>query len=547
MASGIWKKPGRTAVLLILGLFLPLPVAMARVTVETVLEPSRVEVGATATLQIKISGADNAEPLETPVVKGLVIGQAGVSRSFQFVNGKTWSGITLSYNVTPEGGGKYTVPPIPFMADGARYRSRAVSLLAVRRGTMSGSGPQRLLTSVSLDRKRFYVGEPVILRYYLLHSGLSLDENPALEKLPQARGFLLKQIDEKPEEGVLSKNGRDLVRTHAATFILIPAEKGRHTVGGGSAIVTTESRHEFFSFPQRRRVKFETHTVDIQPLPEKGRPPRFEGAVGDFTLKAEFDGGPVRAMEEKKITVRIAGRGNLISLSRPYFEEMAKDVRVLTDESPAEVHLVRDGLEGAKTFTLTLIPEKSGTVRAGSILLPVFNPRRGSYETLKSPPISFAVREGASPSASVKVKGEEGMEVNWYLIALTLLAVCAAVAAVILWERKKYAQFTGGTEKREPDSPAAEREKGADGWDRGMRDMAYALRREDRVLFLKSAEKILNALAERVNSDGDDAGRMRLSEIRERLYAVKYGGAAADIDALRSMAAEINGFIRSLI
>jgi len=61
---------------------------------ETVLEEPAIEVGDSTTLRVKISGdPEDVKPVKYPSVPGLRIEYSGMQQSYQYINGKSWSGV----------------------------------------------------------------------------------------------------------------------------------------------------------------------------------------------------------------------------------------------------------------------------------------------------------------------------------------------------------------------------------------------------------------------------------------------------------------------
>ena len=291
--------------------------------IDTVIEPSRVMVGRAATLQIKISGASGAEVERIPEVSGLSIAYHGSGRSFHWVNGKTWSGLTLSFSVEALRGGKFTVPPIRFKAGGASHQSKAVTLIAVQGagGGRVSSGQRgadrRVMKMTDLSKRKVYAGEPLIARYYLLHSGINFTEPSMLRELPETKWFVQRFIEERVDDEIERREGAELVKTHLATFLLVPSMNGKHTIRGGEVVVSYADDDSFFGFPRRAQVNLDSVEVEVLSLPESGKPAGFDGNVGDFTMEVEYDKKPVKVYDETRVRVIIRGEGNFVSLSLP--------------------------------------------------------------------------------------------------------------------------------------------------------------------------------------------------------------------------------------
>lgn len=560
MAGVILKRTGSITASL-LGAVL-MSGALYAVEIDTVLDPKRVRVGESATLQIKVNGLGSAEPGRIPSVPGCEISYRGMGRSFQWVNGKTWSGIVLSFSVTPLRAGSFTVPPITFSSEGRTYRSGQVGFLAygggrAEHGSPGGgeraAGSPVLSGGVDFSRNEVFVGEPVIARYYVLYSGLQLDSTPEINELPEARGFVQRPFDETREDELTKQQGAEFIRGHVATFILLPAMPGAHEAGGGNAVVSLSYGDSFFSFPRRARIGFEKKTIRVLPLPQAGRPENFSGNVGDFSMELDAPKGPVKMYDERRITVRIKGRGNFISLSEPVLGDV-EGIKIIKGTGNAVTALDKNALTGEKEFVFTVIPERSGTIDAGSVSFNFFDPYRRQYRTLTSGPILLNVTGNAADAE--EDSGNEGLrasgvDINVFLIVLIVLAAGGMIAGMIFWERKKYRSFTAGTAaEKAPAVKAAPGGTSREQYDDYYRQIVLNFNPDAIPGFLKTAEKVLNAVAADLPADGENGmyGTIPLEvrEIRDRIYSVKYGGGSFNVAEAKKMQERLKAVLNEM-
>ena len=100
MGRNILKNTGRI-IFFILFVFLSGGIYAAEI--ETELSPSRIGVGESASLRLKITGkSSDVKPVKFPALNGLKITFSGSSRNFQFINGKSWSGTVLTFSIYGE-------------------------------------------------------------------------------------------------------------------------------------------------------------------------------------------------------------------------------------------------------------------------------------------------------------------------------------------------------------------------------------------------------------------------------------------------------------
>jgi hypothetical protein len=520
--------------------------------VETELRPGRISIGETSSLQIRIENVEEAEPVSVPAVKGLMISFNGSQRfsSTQIVNWKKYSskGVILSFSIVAERRGRFIIPPIVIESGKKRLRSKAVSLI-VSGAIDEYRGEALFYPEISVSKRSVYIGEPVIVRYFLLHRGLQIRERPLFEKLPETRGFLRESYDERIEDRTQKRNGIDLLRTHIATFVLIPTERGSFPIGGGSVLLTVEQPDRFFSlkFSRRRRITFDAERVRVVPLPERGKPEGFQGNVGSFDIELEYDKKPMKIYEEKDIRLCIRGRGNLIALSKPLLERALSDVKIISEEGKGSLRIERSTLMGEKEFVYTIIPEREGELNIGRFVFNYFNFESSRYETCTTGDIRLNVTGDPSRKSEISLDEDEEaagkVDFNIYLIALIVLAVAGIVISVILWERKKISLAVKGNSSGEEDVPQREEREISD------RKILLSIKRGDSVSFLREYGDTVTLLEKRIGKgEGGDRTVMdaKIKEIKEALYRYKYGGEMITEGDMEALYREMKGLVDSV-
>ncbi len=537
MAGGALINPGRICALVI-ALLCASPHALA-LEIDTRIEPRQLRVGQVAQLSIRVSGAGSAEPTNAPRVEGLDISFSGTQRSFEFINGKTWSGAVLSFSVIASKPGSYTIPPIEIRTGSGRAASKPVKLFVLGGAREPQTGEPRLSVTLSLSKKRIYVGEPVIMRYFLLRSGVELGDRPVFERLPSSRGLVQRPVDENiPEASVFSNNG-EAVKSHLASFVLIPAQGGRLAAGGGSVVAQISVSESFFSFPRTTRVECPVEDLFAVALPEADRPEQFQGDVGSFSISADYSKEPVTIFGEKKITVIVKGRGNFISLSKPQALP-PEGARLIAGESKDLSRVAGDTIEGSREFSFSIIPEKPGAVSFEGFSLSFFSPETGRYHTIRTDAVRFEVKDDPKRRRE-EVRDGRGMgslDVNLLVIGGIVLLIVGGAVFVVLWERRKLAASTipAGDEKMKDTAPQMTR---ADGY---IRELAGALRMSEGERFLRIAERVLREM-DRISEAKNDppADDEAMKRLRERIYTMKYGGGTIKPGEMNEIYEEIQG------
>ena len=535
------KKTGKF--FLTIYLFLSFPLTLFSSEVETTLTNNKISVGETTTISFKISGGDSeVTPLKIPKVSGLDFSYSGIQSSFQFINGRTWKGVILTYTILAEKKGKYTIPPFTFDLNNRKINSSPVTLLVTKAaaGSKISSSNRRqvgyLKSFLSFNKENFYLGEPIIMRYYLLSSGLKGIRLEGIEKSPKIEGFVVKEIEESIEEGIVTVDGIEYIKSHLYTFVLVSAETGQHQVGGGSIIISYNVNRGFFSRSSKKRIIYDTKNIEIIPLPEEGQPSNFAGDVGIFSLQANFNSKEVNVFEEKRIPVTIKGEGNFLSITKPIFNN-SKEVKILIEDGKSQYSLQGNKITGYKKYTCTVIAEKDGLIDLGPIQFKYFNPQTKEYSTAQSAPISFKAK-GKPQKKTKKINFEkptsQKLSFNLIYLIIILAFITGGVILIVIWERKRYAllnqEKTKEQKNKRPEITKTEINP--------LKELENYWQKKNYRSFLALAEKIMNTIKTKVSQEEQTKINRSISQIQ----SYRFGGEQITDKNMK----EIYDFIKNL-
>ena len=526
MIKEILKKTGSLLILLtVLAGALP----AKEVIIDGRLSSRRISVGERATLTLKIPGGQgDIQPVKVPALRGIRIDYAGAQHSFQYINGKSWRGVSLNFTIRALKPGTYRIPSFILQRGADRLKSKPVTLSVVKGSAANrsgGDGPALVSGLVELDKKKVHVGEPVLMRYYILSTSEELQLQG--QSKPESKGCVINEVDEKREDKVITTEEGEMAKMHLATYVVVPALEGSLKIGGGQAVVGITGGRRFFEFMNREQVAFDTVTLKVVPLPIKGRPDNFSGNVGSYKLEVNYDKTPVKVYDERRIEVKVSGAGNIAAMARPQFGADLKDLRILAEEGKSSISLSSRGLEGEKVFYYTVIPEKSGKIELGAVSLNFYDNTTGGYRETVSEKILLTVTGDSGKNNRIDFDEEdEGKpSFNIAVIIFIVLLVSGAIVFMVLWERKRF-KIISSDEPGETDSEEEETRKGDD----AQIALASALESHDSDLFFKSADRILKISA---LDDFLDTGL--LEDARNRLYGIRFGGGNLDEEAMNEI------------
>lgn len=403
------------------------------VSVRATLSDTTTEVGQPVQLEIKVTGAHNAEPPGNISIDGLSIG--GISRSsqssFNLINGSvsSSSSTTFTFPIVPERAGKFTIPALTLEADGKKFTTRPLTLMVTGSGS-SGNNNAGTTTKPETDNKiafaeliapkqTAYVGEaiPVEVRVYF-DARIRVQTNP----MPDLKGdgFTVQKMTQSQQKQI-EKEGK-VYNFVAFKTVITPVKSGRLSLGPAElpyvAVIPVKRKiqpprmngfPDFFDDPffnnafnmqEPRQMTVKSAGVDfeVKPLPIANQPQDFGGAVGQFTLVTEAAPKKLNAGDPITLTLKISGRGNFDRVAAPrMIEENGWRSYPPSGKFTADDDV---GISGTKTFEMAVIPDGKKT-RLPAVEFSYFDPVAEKYVTLNAERLPITVEgQSAQPAAA---------------------------------------------------------------------------------------------------------------------------------------------------
>lgn len=407
-----------TVIRLVLALFLMLQVAAecaARqaqaVTVSAEAAVSRVYVGEPFKLRIRVEGARSAEVPALPTISGMEVryegGQDISQSSVVIVNGRRseqkFDGYIMQFEVVLTRAGMHTIPRLDVRVGGEVHTTNEVSIVAVP--------PQEdsdVRLKLEVDNATPYLGEPIRLRIVL---GLgrsaaaasftipgveakfdTVDESNLVQQLQNQTIFEILGGQVPAVQGEADFGGQRMT-AYTAERVIIPREAGRFTIGPATARVDLIIRQamSIFDRDQTRRAVVPSNplTIEVRPIPTEGRPPNFNGLIGQYRVSARAAPTEISVGDPINLTIRVDGP-LAASVSAPAIERqpnLIEGFRVTGDPAPG----VMEGR--TKVFSRVLRAQSTGVSEIPPIELPYFDTQTGRYQIARSEPIPVRVRE----------------------------------------------------------------------------------------------------------------------------------------------------------
>jgi hypothetical protein len=334
------------------------------------------------------------------------------------------------------------------------------SALALLLLAATAAATDRVFVETVVARPECYVGEPVRVVLRIGYDETFFERNAV--QMFQREFDLPVQVDARwlrgrdpVAEGVsLVVNGeaglaargasRDMDGRRFAvveiTRTLLPEQPGALTLDAPVVrfVFATRFREDFLEgrVPLDRQdgsARGAARTITVRALPAEGRPARFTGAVGRFTVRAEAEPRAVDAGEPLKLTLRIEGEGNLRRFATPRLDGFADfHVYGMLDDRAAPV----------RTIVYDVAPLEGYVTEVPAIAFAYFDPRAAAYRAARTEPIPLTVRGDSEPAPD---RSEEQRE-SWpgWIWALPL----AAAAATWVLARRRGPAEEGGARAR---------------------------------------------------------------------------------------------------
>ncbi|EDM79764.1 putative batD protein [Plesiocystis pacifica SIR-1] len=373
-------------------------------------DTAKIEQGDLAYLEVRVTsdGRDVSRP-RFVAVDGLSVEARGTSTSISSTfgpgGGQRTASRTYTYAVTALTPGTYALD-IDVEVDGeilhpiAKPKLEVVGIAAIepeqgKASDVPEDPEQEVIVWPVVDRAEAYVGEQII---YQLQIWERVNGNLSMAGAPSFKDFWSNDLD-TPKK---ARPRRQLIanvpyRVHLTTRrALFPQKAGTATIGGPK-LQLQPTVGLFFGSRKQQRPRVYTGrslAITVKPLPAEGQPPNFPANnVGQFTLSAAVDRTQIAQGEAVRVTVTVAGAGNIPLVELPAWPTI-EGVRTY-DPKPESPVLDTAGprLAGKRDYTMLVIAERAGELRIPAIELPYFDPEAGAYRTATSEVLTLTVAE----------------------------------------------------------------------------------------------------------------------------------------------------------
>ncbi|MDV7186420.1 BatD family protein [Lutibacter sp. TH_r2] len=382
--------------------------AIAQIEFKTEVSKNKLGVNQRFRVEFKVNkqGADN---FKAPAFTNFkIVGGPSSSVNQSWINGKSTYSQSYIYFIQPKNVGEYTIQPASIEYEGKTLKSNPVKITVTEAIEIpkDANNPeyvaqQNIHLVAEVSNGSPYVGEGIYVVYKLYVSENISVHDWRVTESPQYNGFWNQDIEVKQINVQKGKyNGEDYRYIVLKRAVLIPQRGGKlkiEPIKMDFNVGVPTGRGDFFGNMITKNVSYSAQSplkvVNVQSLPEEGKPEDFSGAVGEYEFKVVANKNVLKANDAAQIKVEVSGRGNMKLFEIPKITT-PPELEVYTPEHKEKISTALTGMRGTITDTYTVVPQYKGKYKIPEVSFSYFNPKEKKYNTIKNEAIYVEVTEG---------------------------------------------------------------------------------------------------------------------------------------------------------
>jgi BatD DUF11 like domain len=459
-------------------------------------------------IQFIIENASQIGPVQPPDFPDFTIVQGpNQSTGMSVVNAAMTQYKGISYLLQPKKTGTLLIKPATATVDGKEMRTNSIEI-KVHNQTGQGNKPPAFSPlpdpswpaaqpPVDMDelvrpgenisekiRKNFflktevnktdcYLGEPIVATYKLY---ARLRSDSRVTRHPSLNGFSVYDMVDPTDDRVSVEkvNGKNFSVHIIRKTQLIPLQSGDITLDpveldnniyfikadpaasknpgqGLSGLLDRLFEPEVSGTPFTQHIVLESNpvTVHVKPLPDAGKPPDFNGAVGKFSVFASIDSKEVDTGDAAILTVTVKGSGNLPVITAPSVNWPA-NMESYDVSSKENIDKTAVPMSGSKIFAYSFVCNKPGKYKLPPVQLGYFDPESRTYKTVHTDSLQIQVNRSLKKKHKQRVaEPASPPESDWttYAIWSAAFLLLAVATFFIIRQSKKDAMIRAEREK----------------------------------------------------------------------------------------------------
>ncbi len=460
---------------------------MAQPVIRTIAPDKAVTVSEPFRIQFVVENSNSNQRFYAPNLSGLkIIRGPEVYSGSQFIGGKKTEITNYVYTVVANKPGNYKINTASVKLKGLTFYGNEFFITAIKKEKlflsgegvdfsgyqlMPGEDPYRkiaenLFLKIITDKQTCFVGEPIVATFKLFSR---LQSKSDIVKNPGFYGFSVYDminLENKVKE-TEKLNGK-IFEVHTIRKVqLYPITAGQFTIDE----MKIENKVEFSKSTVNKKTEqeisegvlhqeneevlpsesenYETSlitkpvVINVKPLPVKNKPIDFNGAAGNFTIRASVEKNELDKNEEGLFIIKVEGKGNFTQITAPKIQwpgEVEGFEPLITDNLDKR----NIPLSGSRIFKYPFISAKPGKWKLSPIKFSFFNISTNSYRNISTDSLlvnisknEFKKKSIINTTASANTVSIEAANKKASRIAFTLVALLVLVIVVYLLIKEK--------------------------------------------------------------------------------------------------------------
>lgn len=384
------------------------------------------------------------------------------SSSIQFINGKMSQSYTMTYSyiVMATKPGEVTIGPATIKVKGKRYTSNSLKIKVLKDnsalvgqahssgagavnnpGTTASRQTQPATSNASVNNKdvfikatvnntRPYLGQQVVVTYRI-YTRVPVS-NLSINKVASFKGFWSKDL--LGDNSTLQQhneiiNGQQYVVAVIRKLALIPQQTGKLVIDPMELECAVQVRVKnrqstsdpfdaFFNDPffnqnmrtVKKKLVSNALRFNVKPLPAKGKPDCFTGAVGDFIFNSSIDKTDLTTNDALTLNITVSGSGNIELVSTPKVD-FPSDFETYEPKVSTKINKSGSGVSGTKKFDYLAIPRTAGDFTIKPVKFCFFNPKDKQYHVYQTKTFHIHVEKGKGTGVVYTRTDQEGIHI----------------------------------------------------------------------------------------------------------------------------------------
>ncbi len=417
------------ALMKILLTFILLPfLALSQVKLEVKIEKTNLKLGEVT--QVNYVFNEEGRNFVPPSFAGFNKGGSYVSSNEVYDNGVYSIQQVYTYVIQAAKAGKVTISPANIRFNGKTYASKPV-VVSVSKDKASDAiqknqnavvanpkpipNPKKIVGSnnlvfvdVEVNKTSAFVNEPVEV-FYRIYLAPSLEIELNKQIVTKFNNFWSQSEDVQGNWERVVVNNRVFKSKIFKKAILYPQKTGKIEITPITLDMNIQyptGNYDFFGEPEfniaRREIVSNAKLIQVKPLPEKGKPDNFTGAVGQFEFQVAIPKDEFKSGESLQIDMIVSGTGNLKLFEIPK-PNLPANFEVYEPQHKEFIKENMNGISGKIVDSYTVIPQQKGSFKLKPQQFSFFDVQSKSYKTISSEAVDLNVLQGENQATVTSV------------------------------------------------------------------------------------------------------------------------------------------------